>query len=65
MPSIHAALEDPDSNRHFFDGDTCLKNLVKLVVILRYGRHSGRAKFENEIELRRIELQSELRSSAT
>ena len=56
-PRTLYALEDPDSKRHFFVGDTCLKELAKRGAILRYGRHSGRAEFENEMRLRSAELQ--------
>ena len=57
-PRTLYALEDPDSKRHFFVGDTCLKELAKRGAILRYGRHSGRAGFENEMRLRSLELQN-------
>ena len=58
-PRTLYALEDPDSKRHFFVGDTCLKELVKLGAILRYGRHSGQAEFENEMRLRSVEHQGD------
>jgi hypothetical protein len=64
-PRTLYALEDPDSNRYFFVGETCLKELVKLGAILRYGRHSGQAEFEKEMGVRRTELQDDQRSPST
>ena len=58
-PRTLYALEDPESKRHFFVGDTCLKVLVKQGAILRYGRNSGRAEFENEMRLRSAEIHSD------
>ncbi len=47
------ALKDSESNRHYFVGNTCLKELVKLGVILRrFARESGQAAYENEMKLR-------------
>ena len=55
-PRTLYALEDPESKRHFFVGDTCLKVLVKQGAILRYGGNSGQAEFENEMRLRSAEV---------
>jgi len=47
------ALKESESNRHYFVGNTCLKELVKLGVILRrFGRESGQAAYETEMRLR-------------
>ncbi|MBC8282055.1 MAG: hypothetical protein H8E48_14845 [Chloroflexi bacterium] len=58
-PRTLYALEDQASKRHFFVGDTCSKELVKLGAIFRYGRKSGQAQFENEMRLRSAELESD------
>ena len=43
-PRTLYALKDSESNRNYFVGNTCLKELVKLGVILRrFGRESGQA----------------------
>jgi len=52
------ALEDLDSERHYFVGDTCLKELAKRGAVLRYGRHSARVAFENEMKLRAQEFEA-------
>ena len=59
QPRTLYALEDLDSERHYFVGDTCLKELAKRGAILRYGRHSGRVAFENEMKLRAQEFQAD------
>ena len=64
-PHTLFGLEDTESKRHFFVGDTCLKGLVKLGVILRYGRHSGQAQFENEMRLRSLEHRGDQYASLT
>ena len=52
-PRTLYGLKESASNRHYFVGNTCLKELVKLGVILRrFGRESGQAAYENEMELR-------------
>ncbi len=52
-PRTLYALKDSESNRHYFVGNTCLKELVKRGVILRrFGRDSGQAAYENEMKLR-------------
>jgi len=54
------ALKDSESNRHFFVGNTCLKELVKLGVILRrFGKESGQAAYENEMKLRTAGLEEQ------
>ena len=41
------------SQRHYFVGNTCLKELIKLGVIQRkFARESGQAAYEKEMELR-------------
>ena len=64
-PHTLYGLEDTESKRHFFVGDTCLKGLVKLGAILRYGRHSGQAQFENEMRLRSLEHRGDQYASLT
>ncbi len=59
QPRTLYALEDLDSERHYFVGDTCLKELAKRGAILRYGRHSGRVAFENEMKLRAQEFEAD------
>ncbi len=52
-PRTLYALRDSGSDRHYFVGNTCLKELVKLGVILRrFDRESGQAAYENEMTLR-------------
>ena len=58
QPRTLYALEDLDSERHYFVGDTCLKELAKRGAILRYGRHSGQVAFEKEMKLRAQEFQA-------
>ena len=57
QPRTLYALEDLDSERHYFVGDTCLKELAKRGAILRYGHHSGRVAFDNEMKLRAQEFE--------
>ena len=53
LPRILYALKDTDSERYYFVGDTCLKELVKRgAVVRRYGRESGPQAYEVEMELR-------------
>ncbi len=59
QPRTLYALEDLDSERYYFVGDTCLKELAKRGAILRYGRHSGRVAFENEMKLRAQEFEAD------
>jgi hypothetical protein len=52
-PRTLYALKESSSNRHYFVGNTCLKELVKLGAILRrFGRESGQAAYEAEMKLR-------------
>ena len=52
-PRTLYALKESESNRHYFVGNTCLKELVKLGAILRkFGRESGQSVFEEEMKLR-------------
>ena len=52
-PRTLYALKESGSNRHYFVGNTCLKELVKLGVILRrFGRESGQTAYETEMKLR-------------
>jgi len=52
-PRTLYALKESESNRHYFVGNTCLKELVKLGVILRrFSKESGASVFEREMELR-------------
>ena len=52
-PRTLYALRDSASNRYYFVGNTCLKELVKLGVVLRrFGRESGQSAYETEIKLR-------------
>ena len=64
QPRTLYALEDLDSERHYFVGDTCLKELAKRGAILRYGRHSGRVAFENEMKLRAQEFEADQGTNA-
>ena len=52
-PRTLYALQESESNRYYFVGNTCLKELVKLHVILRrFGKESGQAVYDKEMELR-------------
>jgi ribosomal protein S14 len=52
-PRTLYALKDLNSNRHYFVGDNCLRELAKRGAILRrYGRESGREEYETEMQLR-------------
>jgi len=64
QPRTLYALEDLDSERHYFVGDTCLKELAKRGAIIRYGRHSGRVAFENEMKLRAQEFEADQGTNA-
>ena len=53
QPRILRALRDEVTGRHFFVGDTCLKGLVKAGAVLRrFGRESGPAVYEDEVQRR-------------
>ena len=53
LPRTLYALKDLHSSRHFFLGDTCLKEVAKLGVVLRrFAKESGPAAYEVEMQLR-------------
>ena len=53
QPRTLYPLKELDSGRHYFVGDSCLKELMKLGVIpKRYGRESGQVAYETELHLR-------------
>ena len=53
QPRTLYPLKELDSGRHYFVGDSCLKELMKLSVIpRRYGRESGQGAYETEMQLR-------------
>lgn len=59
QPRILNGLRDPDSDRYFFVGDTCLKELMNRRVISRgYGRNSGPAAYDAEMRTRSAELKN-------
>ena len=59
QPRILTGLRDPDSDRYFFVGDTCLKELMNRRVISRgYGRNSGPAAYDAEMRIRSAELKN-------
>ena len=52
-PRTLYGLKESVSNRHYFIGNTCLKELVKIGAILRrFGRESGQSAYETEMKLR-------------
>lgn len=65
LPRTLYALKDLHSGRHFFLGDTCLKEVAKLGVVLRrFAKESGPAAYEVEMQLRGEEtagLEQEIR----
>ena len=49
------ALADLETGRHYFVGETCLKELAKRgVVSRRFGRESGKVAYETEMNLRSL-----------
>ena len=57
QPRILTGLRDPDSDRYFFVGDTCFKELMNRRAISRgYGRNSGPAAYDTEMATRSAEL---------
>ncbi|MCZ6535509.1 MAG: hypothetical protein O6914_06005 [Chloroflexi bacterium] len=53
QPRTLYPLKELDSGRHYFVGDSCLKELVKLGAIpRRYSRESGQGAYETEMHLR-------------
>ena len=64
LPRTLYAIKDLESERYFFVGDTCLKELAKLGTVLRrYGRESGQNSFESEMMIRAQELERKKDSS--
>ena len=50
-PRTLYALRESVSDRYYFVGNTCLKELVKLGVIRRrFGKESGQSAYEKEME---------------
>jgi len=59
-PRTLCALKDLESGRYYFAGASCLKELGSQGVILRrFGKESGRAAYELEMQLRIEESQGE------
>ena len=53
QPRTLYGLTDVETGRHFFVGDSCLKELVKRESILRrFGKESGKQAYEDEMQLR-------------
>ena len=53
QPRTLFALKDLHTGRHYFVGDTCLKELTKRGAVLRrYSRESGQKAYESEMVLR-------------
>ena len=49
-------LADPNAERHYFVGETCLKELAKRGVILRrFGKESGQLAYAAEMKLRSLQ----------
>lgn len=64
QPRTLYTIKDLESERYYFVGDTCLKELTKRGVILRrYGRESGQQAYESEMVLRAQELEGGKASS--
>lgn len=52
-PRTLYGLTDVETGRHYFVGDSCLKELVKRGSILRrFGKQSGKQAYEDEMQLR-------------
>ena len=63
LPRMLYCLRNQDSGSYFFVGDTCLKELVKLGTILKtFGKKSGQAAYEEEMERRTDEVEPEMPS---
>ena len=64
QPRTLYALKDLESERYYFVGDTCLKELAKRGAVLRrYCRESGQKVYESEMLLRAPDLDGENASS--
>ena len=60
LPRTLYAIKDLESERYFFVGDTCLKELARRGAVLRsYGRESGQKSFETEMLIRAQEREKE------
>ena len=60
QPRTLYTLKDLESQRYFFVGDTCLKELARHGAVLRrYGRESGQQIYESEMLLRAQERDRE------
>ena len=60
LPRTLYTLNDLESARYFFVGDTCLKGLARLGAVPRkYGRESGQKVYESEMLSRAQELAKE------
>ena len=58
LPRTLCALKDLESGRYYFAGASCLKELASLGVILRrFGKESGQAAYETEMQIRSQESQ--------
>ena len=65
QPRTLYALKELDSGRHYFVGDSCLKELVKLGAIRRrYARDSGQVAYETEMKLRAQESKDSMSAPA-
>ncbi len=59
-PRTLCTLKDLESGRYYFAGANCLKELASQGVILRrFGKESGQAAYESEMQLRTEETQGE------
>ena len=53
LPRTLYAIKDLESERYFFVGETCLKELANRGAVLRsYGRESGQKSYESEMLIR-------------
>jgi len=53
LPRTLYAIKDLESERYFFVGDTCLKELARRGAVLRsYGKESGQKSYESEMLIR-------------
>ena len=53
QPRTLYPLKELDTGRHYFVGDSCLKELMKLGAIpRRFARESGQGAYETEMQLR-------------
>ena len=60
LPRTLYAIKDLESDRYFFVGETCLKELANRGAVLRsYGRESGQKSYESEMLMRAQEPKKE------